>query len=52
MTDIKIPDIKGLHELTPLELNRQRFAVSHTILMPGLLVQAPVTVPTNTPLKK
>lgn len=39
MPEIKLPsDIPGLHILTPMEMNRQRFVLSHTVITPGELV--------------
>ena len=39
MPEIKLPsDILGLHVMTPMEMNRQRFVLTHTVITPGALV--------------
>lgn len=39
MPKIEIPkDIQGATLMTPMDLNRQRFVGSHTVITPGLLM--------------
>lgn len=37
MSTVKIPDIKGVTEMTPLELNEVSFDKKHTVLTPEVL---------------
>lgn len=48
MPEIKLPsDIPGLHVMTPMEMNRQRFVLTHTVITPGALVPEPAPANKN-----
>lgn len=38
------PQIKSAQPMTPMDLNRQRFTINHTVITPGMLDEAAKTV--------